>query len=374
VTTATTTPHGLVIGKMMPPHDGHVLLVRTAAAVSERVTVLVFAHPDQRLDLDLRVRWLAEAVADLPHVVVAGGVDPHEVDYDDPAVWDRHEDEFRRVLADLGAPPVSAVFSSEPYGAELARRFGAVDVQVDPERALVPISASAVRQDPVGSWAHLPEPVRGGLALRVVLVGAESTGKTTIAGRLTERLQARGGAHGWTRWVPEVGREVTVSMVAEASARSGLTGGAPATVGDLAWETTAFVAIARAQGQREDRLARLGGPVLVCDTDAFATGIWHERYVGHRSADVEALARPHPLYLVPDPVAVPFEQDGVRDGEQIRAWMHGRFIERLAATGRSHVVLSGTLEHRLDRAEAEVDRLLGSGAWWEREWEGLHHG
>ena len=355
------TAHGLVIGKCYPPHTGHVLLVRTAAAVSDRVSVLILAHPDEVLPIGDRVAWLAAAVADLTNVTVVGGDDPHPIDYDDPAVWDLHEAEFRRLLAEVTDEDVTAVFSSEPYGVELARRFGATAVAVDPERALVPISASEVRADPVVTWSWLPAPVRAGLARRVVVVGAESTGKTTLCRDLADDLRAQGGSHGLTRWVPEVGRERTIELQAAAVARAALAGEPPPAMADLDWPTAEFVAIADAQNRREDALAAIGGPVLVCDTDAFATGIWHERYVGHRDAAVDALARHHDLYLLSDDAGAPFVQDGIRDGEHIRSWMTDRFTDELTATGRRFVVLRGDWSERRATALAAIDDLLAAG-------------
>lgn len=355
------TEHGLIIGKCYPPHAGHELLVRTAAAVSDRVSVLILAHPDEALPLADRVAWLAATVADLDNVTVVGGDDPHPIDYEDPAVWDLHETEFRAVLATLTDEPVTAVFSSEPYGAELARRFGATSVCVDPDRTLVPISASAVRADPVAAWDDLPAPVRAGLARRVVVVGAESTGKTTLCADLADALRRRGGAHGLTRWVPEVGRERTVELQAAAVARAGLADDPPPSMADLDWPSEEFVAIATAQNAREDALAAAGGPVLICDTDAFATGIWHERYRGGRSSEVDALARPHPLYLVTHHDDVAFVQDGIRDGEHIRAWMTERFLDELAATRRRFVVVRGARDERRASALAAIDDLLVDG-------------
>lgn len=357
----TPTRHGLIIGKFHPPHAGHELLVRTAARAARRVSVLVLGHPHETLSVDERVAWLAEMVADLPQVVVAGGIDPHPIDYDDPAVWDLHEREFRTVLATVTDEPVTAVFSSEIYGAELARRFDAVSVPVDPERALVPVSATQVREDPVAAWHHMPSPVRAGLCRRVVVIGAESTGTTTVARALTDGLRARGGPHGDTQWVPEVGRAWTVTKLADAAAAAALAGRPRPTLDDLAWPTDDFVAIAAQQNADEDRRARRGGPVLVCDTDAFATGIWHERYVGEPSSDVEALARHHPLYLLTHHEGVPFAQDGIRDGEHVRAWMTDRFLEALTATGRRTVVLRGTFDQRMTQAVAAVDDLLAEG-------------
>jgi hypothetical protein len=67
------TAHGLIIGKCYPPHAGHELLVRTAAAVSERVSVLVLAHPDEALALGERVSWRAAGGAERGRGSGAGG-------------------------------------------------------------------------------------------------------------------------------------------------------------------------------------------------------------------------------------------------------------------------------------------------------------
>ena len=69
----------------------------------------------------------------------------------------------------------------------------------------------------------------------------------------------------------------------------------------------------------EDALARQANRILISDTDALATGIWHERYLSKKSAEVEAIAASHrhDLYLLTD-CDLPFVQDGLRDGESIR--------------------------------------------------------
>jgi nicotinamide riboside kinase len=102
----------------------------------------------------------------------------------------------------------------------------------------------------------------------------------------------------------------------------------------------------------------------VCDTDVFATGVWHERYMGCRHEDLEELAdvRRADLYLLTHHEGVPFEQDGLRDGESIRAWMTQRFIERLRETGRNFFVVTGSRENRLLKAIGEV-KALRNRAW-----------
>jgi len=355
------TAHGLIIGKFYPPHAGHHLLVRTAVAASDRVTVVVCASDQESIPLTERVRWMQETHAADLNVTFVGAVDNHPIDYDDPAVWDMHMAVFADIVAGVTDEPVSAVFTSEPYGSELARRLGALDIAVDPERSLAPVSGTAVRSDPLATWDQLAEPTRGWFARRVVVVGAESTGTTTVSRALVDALRARGGAHGLTRWVPEHGRDFTIDKLATDRARALVAGTPPPAMDELVWRTSEFVDIANRQNELEDRAARLGGPVLVCDTDAFATAIWHERYEGSAAPDVDALARHHPLYLLTHHDGVPFEQDGIRDGEHIRAWMTGRFLDALAATGRRTVVLTGSLDERVAAGLAAIDELLAEG-------------
>jgi HTH-type transcriptional regulator, transcriptional repressor of NAD biosynthesis genes len=350
--------HGLVIGKFYPPHAGHRLLVQTAAAVCRRVSVVVMAARWERIPLRERVAWLREDHALQANVQVAGVADDHPVDYHDDAVWRAHVALMLEGARSLTPDPVDAVFTSEAYGPELARRLGAVHVAVDPGRGLVPISGTEVRRDPAAAWEHLSAPVRAGIARRVVIVGAESTGKTTLAAELAEALRARGGSHGLTRWVPEYGREHTIRLLAEARARAALEGRPRPALEDLTWPSADFELIAARQNAAEEAAARAGGPVLVCDTDAFATGIWHERYVGHRSPAVEALGRAGALYLLTDPDDVPFTQDGLRDGQHLRRWMTGVFAARLAETGRTWRWLRGDRRSRLAAAVEGVGALL----------------
>src|SRR4051794_23048737 len=133
--------HGLVVGKFYPPHAGHHHLIDVAESRCERLTVLVAASARESVPLDVRARWLEERH---PRARVVAGYDEHPIDYDDPSVWDAHLTVFRSLCPE----PVDAVFSSEAYGEELARRFDAVHVAVDPERLAVPVSGRAVREDP----------------------------------------------------------------------------------------------------------------------------------------------------------------------------------------------------------------------------------
>ena len=170
---------------------------------------------------------------------------------------------------------------------------------------------------------------------RVVIIRSESSGTTTLARALAEHYR--------TVWVPEYGRTYSEGRQYV---------GQP-------WRTDEFTYIATEQVRMEDALATLANKVLICDTDAFATSIWHERYMGTPSDDVKAIAagRKYDLYVVTD-VNIPFEQDGIRDGESFRQWMQGRFIEELSRNSTPLIVVTGPHEERFAAATKRIDEIL----------------
>lgn len=171
---------------------------------------------------------------------------------------------------------------------------------------------------------------------RVVLTGAESTGKTTLAARLA-------AVYG-TVWVPEYLRQ----FVAEKGA--------------LPVEADAD-AIARGHLAAEDAARPHARRVLFLDTDLLSSCVYNRYYFGQCPAWIEAAAtaRQADLYLLagtdiqwtPDP--------GQRDGPAVRACLQECFAEELARRGLPTVHLSGPLEARLRTAVAAVDRLLRTG-------------
>jgi HTH-type transcriptional regulator, transcriptional repressor of NAD biosynthesis genes len=358
--------HALIVGKFFPPHVGHEYLIRTALQVCRRVSVVVLAASSEPLPMELRARWLRECFPDADGLRVVAALDDIPVDYDDEAIWRAHIDVMRRALRadadshDEPERPVDVVFSSEEYGDTLARWFGARHVCLDRGRSLYQLSAGQIRRDLAGHWMALPAPVRAGLALRVALVGAESTGTTTLARDLCAALRARGGAWARTEWVPEFGREYSVNLLAVARARD-----PAARPQDAVWTEEDFVEIAREQNRLEDEAVRRGGPVLVCDTDAMATAVWHERYRGARSANVERVAdamAPRALYLLTDHEDVPYEDDGLRDGEHVRGWMNARFADVLRAGRTPWHLVSGPPDHRVRLALQHID--AATREWW----------
>lgn len=162
------------------------------------------------------------------------------------------------------------------------------------------------------------------LPRRIVLTGSESTGKTTLAAGLAERLG--------TIWVPEFAREY-------AEARGGVLSAA-----DLE-------PIGR--GQRATELAALtarDGPV-VFDTDLVSTALYGRYYYGLVVPWIEQAIAGYPpsRYLCCD-VDLPWEPDGVRDRGDDRARLNALFRATLEERGLWYRVIRGAGPERIENA------------------------
>jgi HTH-type transcriptional repressor of NAD biosynthesis genes len=318
---------GMILGKFMPPTQGHRHLAGFAAGCCRRLSVLVCSKPGQPVPGANRFAWMREM---LPHCdVVHVPDDLPDAPEDHPDFWPLWLAVIRRVVPE----PIDMVATSEDYGAELARRVGAVHLVADRARLGVPVSGTAMRADPYTHWDHLPAAVRPWYCRRVVCFGPESTGKSTLAARLA--------AHYRTVWVPEWAR-----------AHLDPQGGA-CTAADIDL-------IGLGQAASEDSLARQANRVLICDTDTLTTTIWSEVYFGGVPPWLmrSARRRVHDLYLLCD-IDVPWVDDRQRDMPHRRQ----EFIERCRRTleehGRPFVWIRGDWETRFRTAVAAIDNLLG---------------
>ncbi len=171
--------------------------------------------------------------------------------------------------------------------------------------------------------------------LRVVLTGAESTGKTTLARALA--------AHYQTAWVPEYVRHFVEVE------------------GRVPGETDT-VQIARghlAQAQRSLPRARR---VLFLDTDLVSTCLYHRYYFGGEAPWVEEQAVRHRadlyLFLMPD---IPWVPDpGQRESPKVRALLHDLFADAIRPL--PHAMVAGSCKQRFQTAVTQVDRLLNAAS------------
>lgn len=317
--------HALVVGKFYPPHAGHHYLIDTALKHANAVDVLVVDNPAYALPAHRRQKWLqARHPKAAVHII-------SDINQDDnSSAWADH------TINVLGRRP-DIVFTSENYGEPYAKHLQARHVMVDYARNTFPVSGTKVRSDVLGYWQYLSKPVCAGLAIRVVVVGAESTGTTTLAKALAKYYRAP--------WVPETGRYYTHSIAHRKN-----------------WWTDAdFHSIAKLQQSYEAELAASSDGIIICDTNATATTLWQKRYMKRSTQDVEVIARKDKvdLYILTD-VDTPFVQDGTRDGEQLRHHMHSWFIEFLQAQTVPFVTATGSRKQRLEQVIPYIDKTIAA--------------
>ena len=179
---------GLVFGKFLPLHRGHQLMIETALSQVDDLTIVVYDSKrpdDERMPMELRLRWLRELYPRRRRTssAIADPL-PDEVDTDDPA----YAELYAEGVAFLGR--FDHVFSSEPGYERFADLLGAEHVLVDEARTLVPTSGTVIRSDLYAYRGWMDPLVYSSLIERVVFVGTESTGKSTLA-----RTAGRGARH-----------------------------------------------------------------------------------------------------------------------------------------------------------------------------------
>lgn len=173
--------------------------------------------------------------------------------------------------------------------------------------------------------------------LRIAVVGAESTGKTTLAAALAGALAHDNGRR--VAWVPEVLREWCN--------REGRT---PA-----AHEQAA---IARAQHERIEQAAATH-ELVVSDTTALMTAVYSRIVFGDRSLDAMAVELHRTMHTtLLTALDLPWVPDGhQRDGPQVQRPVDDALRELLHAHRLPFAVVGGGGEARLAQALAAVAPL-----------------
>jgi len=318
---------GLVIGKFCPFHKGHQYLIKYASALCSELTIIICHTEEYTIPISTRLDWIqkfiAENIQELSSKKVFIKVLTHAKEMDDDST-EKSKEWADLVSSFLGYKP-DVVITSEDYGVVFAKELGAEHFFADRERRKFPVSGTAVRNNAQENWDFVEDDVKDYFVKRVVVVGAESTGTTTLAMNIAKKLK--------TVWVPEYGRFYYEGRMF---------------LEDKTWNTGEFGHIMEQQNAMEIGFAKLASRYLICDTDSFATRVWHKRYVGDYAPQLERFSekRKNTLYLVTSP-NIPFVQDGTRDGENLRLWMHELFIENLIKTGRDYyIITSDTPEQR----------------------------
>ena len=168
---------------------------------------------------------------------------------------------------------------------------------------------------------------------RILILGPESTGKSTLAEKLAE--------HYSEPWVPEVAREYLEQL-------------------DRPYGYDDLLQIGRQQMQLEDEMAAGAKNHLFCDTDLRVIQVWSQHRFGKVDPWVleEITRRTYDLILLCAP-DLPWQEDPLREHPELemRQQFFDVYQQLTQASGFPWALISGDTAERLSTAIQEVDYL-----------------
>ena len=317
----TTT--GVILGKFMPPHEGHVALVRTASFLVDRLTIILSTSDSDAIEPAIRKNWMENLFPKAVVIVVNNGATP--LPSEDP--------KWGPIIRGFHPETVDRVIGSEDYIVDLAKALKAQHFILDPMWMAFPANSVEVRQDPFGHWKSIPGYVRPYFQKRLTLVGPESTGKSYMADLLAKKF---GGPY-----VPEYGRPYEKYRAP-----------GPYRAEELHYIVDGHVAHRKTLSER-------AGPVLFEDTDPLLTAVWAEMLLGHSLADLERRIELPDHYLLLD-ANVPWQEDPLRyySKQELRLKFFDKIKAKLDAFGASYTLIAGDYTEREAQAIAVVEKML----------------
>jgi HTH-type transcriptional regulator, transcriptional repressor of NAD biosynthesis genes len=335
---------GMYGGKFLPLHLGHVNAMVMASTIVDELHVVV-SHDEEYekqvfsgtgmkpISAVQRLRWWSEITADLDHVFVH-------------SVCEKQTDEFedwlegaKAIKAAVGKE-IDTVFSSEnSYNKYFNELYpNAEHIVLDNDRELFNISAEQIREEgPYIHWDMIPKEVRPYFVKKVVVVGTESSGKSTLVRNLARVYN--------TSYVEEYGRTYyerfkdSMSITLESDYH------------EIAFENK----------YHERMQTRTANKVIFIDTEAIVTQYYSELYVGKKLDILSEVAKLQDydlhIYLEPD---VEWVNDGMRaHGDQAIRDENNRSMKRMFdEAGVDYVTVSGNYETRFEKCKALVKGIL----------------
>ena len=319
-----------------PLHRGHVAtIIRAACECRELYVVLSYSRSREEVDFRLRHQWIYAAVSHLPHVRII------DLEDDAPSKELYSEEHWRRgaeTVRGIIGKPVNAIYCGSDYGAAspYARYYPEARI-ITADRGVIPISSSEIRRAPLQYWDYLPQQVRPYYVRKVLIIGHESTGKSTMVQNLAALYN--------TEYVAEYGRDVC--------ARCGGT--------DFMVKSD-FEEIICEHRARIHAACHRANRFLFIDTDAVTT-YWYSRF-----CDV-GLPAPTPdvfdliLFLEAD---VPFVQDGLRSDENNAGDVRNEMSDEMKRFYREfgmefYVIAGATYAERLAKTVECVEKHFAYG-------------
>ncbi len=339
--------NGLVLGKFMPVHKGHLHLINTALEQCENVYVIVCTIKAEPISGIFRYHSMVRCFPNTPNIKIIHCTDENpQTPEEHPLFWkiwydsvynsiNNYNTAYRKKGEAPEEKPLDVIFTSEDYGEPFAKVLGIDHVLVDKERVTIPISATKVRTDAFKEWDYIPDVVKGYYTKKIVIMGAESTGKSTMVNMLAEYFDGK--------IVEEYGRTYTEPM-------------------ELPYVLTQrdMECIALSHIIEVDKYDLNAKKFLFVDTEAITTKIFGELYVdpNFESKSIELMIKAqkydHYFLLEND---IPYINDGTRLPEECREYSNKRLKEELKKHKIPYISISGSYEERFESIKKEINNL-----------------
>ncbi|MGI9543852.1 MAG: AAA family ATPase [Cyclobacteriaceae bacterium] len=167
---------------------------------------------------------------------------------------------------------------------------------------------------------------------KIVLIGPESTGKTTLARKLAK--------HYGTTWVPEYAREFLNAL-------------------DRPYQKSDLLEIAKGQLEQEDEATSSAKGILICDTNLWVLKVWSEYKYGscHSWIEEQINQRFYDYYLLTN-IDIVWQADPQREHPDQREGLFQIYHQHLSNQAVPFEILNGNLEVRFQRAITLIDSLV----------------
>ena len=331
---------GMYGGSFDPLHIGHIDVIVKAASQCEKLyVVLSYSRERDNIPMEYRYRWIRNSFCHMDNIEIILLEDnaTSKSDYDTDDYWEKGRD---YVLSQIGAN-VDVVFCGSDYiGTNRYESLYNCKV-VYFDRAIIPVSSSAIRSNPFENWEYIPQICRPYYTKKILFVGGESTGKSTIAENLALAYN--------TNFLEEVGREVCDYAGAE----------------DL-MIVSDFYEILLKHKTKEMELIKQSNKLFFVDTDALTTKFFAQFLLDGEKKSAENLAdaitqiNTFDLIFFLEPTVV-FVQDGTRntkieaDREKYSNQIKALFDE----AGLEYICLSGDYLNRYEEVKKIIKDKYG---------------